>query len=118
MAATTDSKGFEQVYLPQTFAEFWPLYLSMHSRPLTRVLHLCGTLLQIPIITYAALTGRWWVLAAIPFVSYGFAWFSHFMVEKNKPATFGRPLYSLIADYKMVGLMLSGKLWRETITKN
>ena len=41
---------------------------------------------------------------------YGFAWFGHFFVEKNQPATFRHPFYSLAADYVMVWKMLTGKM--------
>jgi hypothetical protein len=41
---------------------------------------------------------------------YAFAWFSHFVIEKNKPATFKYPLWSFISDYKMVFYMLTGRM--------
>jgi hypothetical protein len=98
----------EQRY--QSFNEFWPFYVSEHSRPATRVLHLIGTTAGIALLVYLIATGRWWLfpLAFVP--GYGFAWLGHFLVEKNRPATFKYPLWSFIGDYKMIGLMLTGRM--------
>lgn len=84
-----------------SFAEFWPFYLRQHSRPRTRALHYAGTTLVVAIIILAAISGRWLWLLAIPLAGYGFAWVAHFAVEKNRPATFTYPFWSLTADFKM-----------------
>jgi len=93
-----------------SFADFWPYYLAEHSRPATRVVHLLATLTWLTLLVGALLTRTWWLLALIPVAAYGLAWFSHFFIERNRPATFKYPLYSLLADHKMAFLMVTGQI--------
>ena len=101
----------EQRY--KSFSEFWPFYLNEHSRPGTRILHLIGTTTGILLALYVVVIGKWWLfpLALVP--GYGGAWLGHFLIEKNKPATFQYPLWSFIGDYKMIALMITGRIGRE-----
>lgn len=48
-------------YRYKSFSEFWPFYLSEHSRPATRVLHLIGTTIGITLIIYLIAIGKWWL---------------------------------------------------------
>lgn len=93
-----------------TFAEFWPHYLREHSRPRTRALHYAGTSLVVLIALAAIATATWWLLALLPLAGYGFAWSAHAAVERNRPATFTHPLWSLAADFRMWFLWLTGRL--------
>lgn len=92
------------------FAEFYPYYLSEHSDRNCRRMHFAGTLLAIGSAALAMLTARWLLLWLIPLFGYGCAWLGHALFEKNRPATFRYPLYSLLGDCKMFGQMLTGRL--------
>ena len=93
----------------QSFSDFWPFYVRAHSRRGTRLLHACGSILALACVVATFATNLWTLLLA-PIIGYGFAWYAHFFVEHNKPATFGHPLYSLAADYRMLFLMLLGRM--------
>ena len=93
-----------------TFAEVWPCYLREHSLPATRRLHYVGTALVIALAIFAAASRNWWLLIALPVAGYFFAWLAHFTVEKNRPATFTYPLWSLAADFRMFFLWVGGRL--------
>jgi hypothetical protein len=94
----------------QSFAEFYPFYLSEHSKRETRRIHFIGSALALLCLLWALLSGeaRWFLAAVI--CGYAFAWFGHFFFEKNRPATFKYPLYSLMGDWKMFWQILTGKL--------
>lgn len=97
----------------KSFDEFWPFYVEEHSKPATRALHFASTAAALTCVAVFAANQRWkWLpLALIP--GYAAAWVSHFLVEKNRPATFKYPLWSFLADQKMFGLMLAGKMDEE-----
>jgi hypothetical protein len=97
----------------QSFAEFWPFYVAEHSRPATRGVHFLGSTFAVALLIAAIVWQWWWLLLAVPFVGYGFAWISHFGIEHNRPATFKYPLWSLAADWKMWLLMLTGQMGME-----
>jgi len=94
----------------QSFEEFWPYYVAEHSQPATRTLHAIGTTAAVACLA-ACIARRKWSLTPLAFIpGYGAAWIAHVFIEKNKPATFKYPLWSFIADYKMVGMMLAGTM--------
>ena len=93
-----------------TFAAFFPHYLREHAAPRTRGLHYVGTALVIGVLAYAVLTLNPWAMLAVPVAGYGFAWAAHAFVERNRPATFTYPWWSLMADFKMFGLWITGRL--------
>ena len=94
----------------RSFAEFYPYYLGEHSNPTCRRLHFFGTSLVIALLAYSIASASWLLLLALPVVGYGFAWIGHYFFEKNRPATFTHPLYSLIGDFAMFRDILLGRL--------
>jgi len=98
---------------PQTFSDFWPYYVLAHRQRATRIFHSIGTLTGWALVAAAILYGNWWLILAAVALPYALAWFSHFFVEHNRPATFGHPLWSWLADQKMVAMVLAGKMNRE-----
>jgi hypothetical protein len=97
----------------QTFtslADFYPYYLSEHRNATSRTLHFIGTSLVIALLLYAIFTMRFSLLWFVPLLGYGFAWVGHFFFEKNKPATFKYPFFSLASDFILFKDMLTGQL--------
>lgn len=84
-----------------TFWDFYPYYLTEHARPVNRALHFVGTSLVIACLVLVIVKQSPWYLLAAPLCGYGFAWFGHFILEKNRPATFKYPFYSLGSDFVM-----------------
>jgi len=94
----------------KNFTEFYPFYLSQHQNKVCRRLHFIGSSLVILMSIYVAITGDLVLLFLLPVIGYGFAWAGHFQFEKNKPATFIYPVYSLLGDWIMFKDILIGKI--------
>jgi len=92
-----------------SFQDFWPYYLRQHARPATRAWHYLGSGLAISALALAPWLG-WQSIAVGVVAGYGPAWIGHFFVERNRPATFTYPLWSLIGDFRMFWLFVSGGL--------
>ena len=95
----------------KSFRDFYPFYLGEHSNLTCRRLHFVGTtgIVIVAILVTGQVLPLVW-LWAIPFLGYGFAWAGHFFFEKNQPATFKYPFYSLLGDWVMYKDMLTGKI--------
>jgi hypothetical protein len=94
----------------RSFREFYPYYLAEHANVQCRRLHFVGSWGVLAVLAAALVTGNPWWLVAMPLIGYGFAWVGHFVFEKNKPATFRYPLYSLIGDWVMFADILRGRV--------
>ena len=104
LPAAVDPRSF------QSFAEFYPFYLAEHSNRTCRRLHFIGSTLSLACLGVLIATANfYWLLAAL-LCGYGFAWLGHFMFEKNKPASFTRPLYSFRGDWVMYRDIWTGKI--------
>lgn len=94
----------------KTFSDFYPFYLREHANLTCRKLHFIGTCGVIALLLLFFFTGNLMILAALPVIGYGFAWAGHFIFEKNRPATFKHPFYSLLGDFRMFWDILTGKV--------
>ena len=92
-----------------SFEDFYPWYVGQHSRRATRWFHFAGTHLGASAAVVGVARRRPGLIAAFPVISYSFAWFSHFVIEKNNPASFGHPLWSLRGDMRMLSMMWQGR---------
>jgi hypothetical protein len=93
-----------------SFATFYPFYLTEHRNPTCRRLHFAGTFLVLLALLAITGTQSWSFLWVLPVIGYGFAWMGHVFFEKNRPATFQYPLYSLMGDFRMFYEILTGRL--------
>ena len=94
----------------QNFNEFYPFYLTEHSNRTCRRLHFLGSSLALSCVALVLVTGQWAFFVLGLLCGYGCAWIGHFGFEKNKPASFKRPLYSFMGDWVMYKDILVGKV--------
>ena len=99
-----------------SYTDFWPFYLREHSRLATRNIHFVGTAVALLSACAGLVTGQGVFLPITLAAGDGPAWFAHFFVEKNRPATFTYPLWSLISDFRIAWCWLSGSLSKEILS--
>lgn len=93
-----------------SFDDFYPFYLREHSSRVSRRLHVVGTAVALVLALAALVTQKWLLLWGVPLAGYALAWTGHFFFEKNTPATFRHPIYSLRGDFTMLRDVLTGRL--------
>jgi hypothetical protein len=93
-----------------SFEEFWPEYVRAHSKKLNRTLHVLGVSLALACVVAAVRKRKPWLLLGAPLFGYGFAWAGHFFVERNAPATFSHPIYSLRASALLYWKTITGSI--------
>jgi hypothetical protein len=93
----------------ESYEQFWPFYVSQHLHATNQRLHFAGTSLVLVCAALAVVSSPLW-LAATPIAGYGFAWLGHFVFERNRPATFSYPFWSLRGDFRMYRLLLLGRM--------
>lgn len=96
-----------------TYEKFWPYYLQEHRKDGTQTTHIVGTAIALSLLIAAIVTANWWLLLAAVFSGYFFAWVGHFFIEKNRPATFTYPFWSLISDFRLFFMFITGRLSSE-----
>jgi hypothetical protein len=106
----TDRAGSGARHRPASYAEFWPRYLGAHRNPKSRALHFAGTSLALALLAGAIATADWRLAVAAPIAGYGAAWAGHYLLEGNRPETFGHPFWSLFSDLRMLSLWFLGRL--------
>ena len=94
----------------KSFEDFWPYYVRAHKNPVTRTVHSLGTSVGAAVAITGLLTGKKGLVPVGAVIGYACAWYSHFFIEGNKPATFGHPLYSFAADWVMISMMVRGTM--------
>ncbi len=94
----------------ESFEEFWPFYVTQHTKKATRTIHFVGTTAAMACLAASVVFRKKWLLAVAPVMGYAPAWFSHFFVEKNRPASFTNPLWSFRADMVMWSKIATGTM--------
>jgi hypothetical protein len=110
MSTTASTQGATDPKSFRTFAEFYPFYLAEHSNVTCRRLHFVGSTLSLACVGLLFATQNIYWLGAAVLCGYGFAWIGHFLFEKNRPASFQRPLYSFRGDWAMYRDIWAGRI--------
>ena len=100
-----------------SFADFYPYYISQHKIPLNRLCHNIGSVLSISVFVVSIYKNMFFIMFLSPLLGYAFAWYGHFAIEKNKPATFKFPIYSFLGDWLMLWDNIRGVDFNEIIYK-
>ncbi len=95
-----------------TYAEFWHEYMRSHRHPANRALHCLGIVLAVAGLATAAIWGPAWLAVPSIALGYGLSWFGHFVIEGNRPESFGHPVWSLVSAFRMCAETIAGAVSR------
>lgn len=98
---------------PRSFEEFWPYYVRQHLSPVNRALHFVGLTLALRLVKKGLRERRIVPLVLAPVAGYGLSWVGHFFFERNRPASFSHPLWSLRGDFRMWSRIAQRKMGEE-----
>lgn len=93
-----------------SFADFYPFYLSEHANRISRRLHFVGTSIALALLVAALVTLMWWFVVVALIQGYALAWVGHFFFEHNRPATFKYPGFSFMGDWRLWWDIVSGRI--------
>jgi len=101
----------------ESYADFWPAYLDDHKNHVTRTLHLFGTGLAIGLIVKGLIEmhpiGTPFALVFALVALYIPGWCGHFFVDQKKPQTWGHAKWSLMSDFRLFFLFITGQMMKE-----
>lgn len=92
------------------FADFYPVYLAMHSHPVCRRLHVLGNMLALGALAIAIISAQPWALLAMPALASGFAFVGHHFFQKNRPGVLRYPVLGTLGAWVMTKDVLLGKI--------
>ncbi|MFN3370652.1 MAG: Mpo1-like protein [Sphingomonadaceae bacterium] len=95
--------------LPRSFEEFWPWYMAAHQDARCRAVHYVGSIGGLVALGAFLATGQWWLIPAGIVFGYACAWSGHFVFERNRPATFVKPWWSFMGDWRMFWMWITGR---------
>jgi hypothetical protein len=101
---------------PTTFDEFYAFYLSQHLHPMTRRSHVAGMTLGWASVAAGVVTAQPWLALGLPLFGYAGAIPSHYVWEKNKPASFlgvREFVWSIGCDLRQTIGFYTGRLERD-----
>ena len=105
----TSGMSTNQPPIPQSFRDFWPYYMAAHQDRRNRNIHYVGSAGGLAALAALLVTGNGWLLPAGIVFGYACAWIGHFRFERNRPATWVKPWWSFMGDWRMFWMKISGR---------
>jgi hypothetical protein len=100
-------------YAVTRFEDFWPHYVRLHSKPETQWFHAAATATSTVLFALAISRKSLFLAAIAPLANHLIAQTSHRLFEKNKSTPWKNQIWHTRAEFKMLGLVLTGKMAAE-----